>query len=156
MFRIEIHTDGSAFNKQGGWCAIVIAREEAVTDEELVDEIYLAYTANKIGAESISGDGFKIMVLTGKEDDTTNNRMELRPIIEAIKKIQPCTLTVLTDSTYAIGVLSGKFKKIEKNLDMIAEFKKESRGFRIRWKHVKGHDGNVMNEVADNLASYRR
>jgi len=60
---------------------------------------------------------------------------------------------VYSDSSYAIGVLSGRMKA-KKNLGLIAEIKELIKAFSsVKFTHVYGHRGNEYNETADDLAT---
>ena len=84
---------------------------------------------------------------------TTNNRMELLAIISAVKSCRPgAYLDIYTDSQYCILVL-GKNTLPKKNPDLYELYKKCSAhlaGVRFHW--VKGHNGDIYNEMVDNLA----
>ena len=103
----------------------------------------------------------------GGENETTNNRMELSAVIEALKAIdsQACPLTIFTDPTY---VLKGMTEWIKgwKNNNWIASNKKPVKNkdlwlildslvslYKIEWIWVKGHSGHPENERADYLAN---
>ena len=103
----------------------------------------------------------------GGENETTNNRMELSAVIEALKAIdsQACPLTIFTDSTY---VLKGMTEWIKgwKNNNWIASNKKPVKNkdlwlildslvslYKIEWVWVKGHSGHPENDRADFLAN---
>lgn len=104
--------------------------------------------------------------LSGHEEQTTNNRMELTAVIkglEALKK--PCKVAVYTDSQYVQkGVtqwLSGwkargwktADKKPVKNQDLWEELDAIMQTHDIRFHWVRGHDGHPENERADALAT---
>ena len=85
----------------------------------------------------------------------TNNIAELTAIERGLQQIRRRDLPVviLSDSTYAIGVLSGRMRA-KKNVDLvqriallIAEFAD------IRFRKVAGHSGHPENEEADSLAT---
>jgi ribonuclease HI len=104
--------------------------------------------------------------LSGREEDTTNNRMELKAVIEALNSFTSKTnLNLYTDSKY---VMDGSSKWIEnwkkngwktaqkkavKNQDLWIELDKLVNFHQIHWVWVKGHDGNLGNERADYLAT---
>ena len=103
--------------------------------------------------------------ISGGEANSTNNRMEMRAIIEALKILKkPREITVYTDSKYAMdGITKWIFswkkngwrtanKKPVKNLELWQELEEEINRHQISWKWVKGHDGNHFNEMADELA----
>jgi ribonuclease HI len=104
--------------------------------------------------------------LFGADPDTTNNRMELRAAIEALKALsQPCQVALTTDSVYVKdGItrwLEGWKKKgwktaarkPVKNEDLWRELDEENQRHEVEWHWVKGHSGHRENEIADELAN---
>ena len=92
--------------------------------------------------------------ITGGEDNTTNNRMELQAIIEALQSVSiKEDLAIWSDSQWAINMALGLWKAT-KNIDMV--FKARSlialreASTKIKW--VRGHDKSPQNEMADSLA----
>lgn len=96
---------------------------------------------------------------------TTNNRMELRGVIESIKKLkEPCNIIITTDSKYVIDgftkwIFNWKkdnwqtaIKKQIKNIDLWKELYEVSLNHKMNWIWVKGHDGHAENERCDKLA----
>ncbi|MGY5849290.1 ribonuclease HI [Salegentibacter sp. F14] len=93
---------------------------------------------------------------------TTNNRMELLAVIEALKKLKKTGLEVIvfTDSKYvADAVEKGwvfnwekKAFKDRKNSDLWIAFLKEYRKHKVRFKWIKGHNSHPQNERCDSLA----
>jgi ribonuclease HI len=93
---------------------------------------------------------------------TTNNRMELLAVIEALKKLKnpDTTATVFTDSKYvADAVEKGwvfnwerKGFKERKNVDLWKEFLKEYRRHKVKFTWIKGHNEHPQNERCDRLA----
>ena len=104
--------------------------------------------------------------MSGNCEATTNNRMELTAVIEALKALKKsCEITLYTDSKYVMdGVLEWMpnwkrnnwrttNKKSEvKNLDLWLELDKYLSLHKIKWIWVKGHNGHVENERVDTLA----
>ncbi len=104
--------------------------------------------------------------LSGGDNDTTNNRMELTAVIEALKALKrECEITLYTDSRYVMdGVLSWlpnwknngwrttNKKSPVKNIELWQELDKLLSAHRIKWVWVKGHNGHVENERVDKLA----
>ena len=93
---------------------------------------------------------------------TTNNRMELKAVIEALKKIKNDGYPVIiySDSKYIVNAVNEGwvfnweqkgFKK-RKNPDLWKEFLNYYRKHNVRLEWVKGHEGVEENEVCDNLA----
>ncbi|MCO4769348.1 MAG: ribonuclease HI [Deltaproteobacteria bacterium] len=85
----------------------------------------------------------------------TNNIAELTAILHGLQELsRPVrrTLVVHTDSQYGIGVLA-KAWKAKKNVELIAQIKRELRGIpRVVWHWVRGHEGVELNERCDALA----
>ena len=104
--------------------------------------------------------------LYGGEHLTTNNRMELKAVIEALSALsKPCKVTLTSDSTYVLkgirewlpnwkkrgwrtaGKKPVKNEDLWKTLDDLAEMHE------IEWHWVKGHSGHIENELVDQLAN---
>lgn len=99
-------------------------------------------------------------VFSGGDDYTTNNRMELRAVIEGLKLLkEPCTVEVVTDSSYVSkGInewlekwVSRDFKKV-KNPELWREYMEVSAPHDIHATWVRGHAGHPENEECDKLA----
>ena len=102
----------------------------------------------------------------GGEHDTTNNRMELTAAIEALNALKrPCKVNLHTDSRYVMQGITEwmdnwkqrgwktSAKKPVKNRDLWQALDEARQRHDIRWKWVKGHDGDPGNEEADALAN---
>jgi len=98
---------------------------------------------------------------SGGEPHTTNNRMELRGVIEGLKLLkEPCEVTVVSDSSYVINAINGwlegwikkDFKKV-KNVDLWQAYLEASAPHTIHGVWVRGHDGHPENERCDQLAT---
>ncbi len=118
------------------------------------------------GALLISGGTEK--ELFGGEDGTTNNRMELTAVIEALTALRrPCRVTLYLDSEYVrkgitewvVGWKARGWrtaaKQPVKNVDLWQRLDAlvANAGHTIDWRWVKGHSGDVGNERADLLAN---
>jgi len=104
--------------------------------------------------------------LFGGEHNTTNNRMELRAVIEGLSALKrPCRVILHTDSQY---VQKGMSEWIEgwkqrqwrtasrqpvKNADLWQQLDELAAIHEVHWKWVRGHDGDPGNEQADALAN---
>jgi len=134
--RVDIWTDGACSGNPGpgGWGAILI---HGTSEREL----------------------------SGGERATTNNRMELMAAISALEALKrPCAVTLHTDSRYVMdGItkwISGwkargwktASKDPVKNEDLWRRLDEARMPHKVQWRWVKGHDGNAMNERADELA----
>ncbi len=104
--------------------------------------------------------------LYGGELDTTNNRMELLAAIMALETLtRPCEVQLTTDSQYVQKGITEWItnwiergwktadKKPVKNVDLWQRLHTATQQHEIDWQWVKGHDGHVENEVADDLAN---
>ena len=104
--------------------------------------------------------------LSGAEEKTTNNRMELKAAIEALRSLDGShSVELVTDSQYLRkGVtewLDGwrakgwktAGKKAVANRDLWEALDREIARHEINWRWVKGHAGDEWNELADELAS---
>lgn len=110
--------------------------------------------------------GGKEKELSGAENPSTNNRMELMAAIRALEALKkPCRVTLSTDSRYVMDGLTKWIhgwlkngwktadKKPVKNADLWQQLLAAAAPHRIDWKWVKGHAGHPDNERADKLAS---
>jgi ribonuclease HI len=97
---------------------------------------------------------------SGGEDLTTNNRMELRGVIEGLKLLQePCYVEIVSDSSYVVkainewlaGWVAKEFKKV-KNVDLWQEYLEVSKPHTVKATWVRGHNGHPQNERCDELA----
>ena len=104
--------------------------------------------------------------LSGRDENTTNNRMELKAVIEALKFFTiNSKLTIHTDSKYVMDgasrwIINWKKnnwktaqKKDVKNKDLWIELDNLLNYHDVSWVWVKGHDGIYGNERADYLAT---
>ena len=136
MDQVEIFTDGACSGNPGpgGWGTIIRAKG---TEKEL----------------------------SGAEKDTTNNRMEMMAVIVGLEALQrACQVKITTDSQYVMKgmmewlpgwkkrnwVTAGK--KAVKNVDLWQRLEKAAQGHELEWEWVRGHQGHVENERADQLA----
>jgi ribonuclease HI len=104
--------------------------------------------------------------LSGGENPSTNNRMELMAAIRALQALKrPCHVTLTTDSVYVRDGITKWIhgwrrngwrtadKKPVKNAELWQELLEATTTHRIEWRWVKGHAGDMDNERADRLAS---
>jgi ribonuclease HI len=135
--KVIIHTDGACSGNPGpgGWGAV------------------LQYNGT-------------IRELKGGEPLTTNNRMELTAAIEALNALKrPCAVELHTDSQYVKNGLTGWIhswkrngwktadRKPVKNVELWQALDAATQRHTINWHWVKGHNGDEMNERADQLAN---
>ena len=103
---------------------------------------------------------------SGFEIETTNNRMELRAVIEGLKMLkEPVELSVYSDSAYTINaflndwisswILNGwrtANKKPVLNQDLWMSLIEAMQRHQVKWVKVKGHADNELNNKCDILA----
>lgn len=104
--------------------------------------------------------------LYGGETVTTNNRMELTAVVEALRALKrPSTVVIHVDSSYVMNGMktwiagwkrngwTTAAKKPVKNVDLWQALDAEVTKHDVRWVWVKGHAGDPGNERADELAN---
>lgn len=128
---VEIYTDGSCLNNPGFGGWAYIVRYKGHQKE-----------------------GF------GSKKNTTNNRMELMAIIEALKILkEPCEVKLFTDSNLMVQSINEwlddwikKDFKGKKNVDLWKEYLQVSKSHQIQAFWIKAHNGHEENERCDILA----
>ncbi len=104
-------------------------------------------------------------VVSGLENQTTNNRMELRAAIEGLKALKKkCHVTVYSDSQYVVkgmnewmrnwqksGFKNARNKEIA-NADLWQDLLLAVQAHHVTWRWVRGHSGNELNERVDEIA----
>jgi ribonuclease HI len=103
--------------------------------------------------------------LSGGDEETTNNRMELTAVIRALEALKrPSTIRLHTDSRYVMDGAAKWLtkwkangwktadKKPVKNVELWRALDAAMTRHRITWKWVAGHSGHLENERADQLA----
>ena len=105
--------------------------------------------------------------LSGGEDDTTNNRMELTAVISALSALkEPCDVTLTTDSKYVCDAINNGWarswqkngwrkadKKPALNVDLFEQLLELTEYHKVEFVWVKGHAGHPENERCDKLAT---
>lgn len=104
--------------------------------------------------------------MCGGQANTTNNRMELTAVIEALNALKrSCHVIVHTDSQYVQKGITEWLenwkargwrtaaKQPVKNADLWQRLDEAAARHQIEWRWVRGHDGDPGNERADELAN---
>lgn len=135
--KVTIYTDGACSGNPGpgGWGAVLIHK-------------------------------LKEKELSGSEKETTNNRMELTAAIKALSELKTrCDIDLYTDSNYVLKGITEWIsdwkrrgwktadKKPVKNADLWQILEEVAIKHNIKWHWVKGHNGDPLNERADELAT---
>ena len=151
--RVDIYPDGSCYPNPGpgGWAAVLRFKKP-------------------------SGEWVERDVSGPCPKKTTNNRMEIRAAIEALRVLKrPCRVAIYTDSAYLRNAMHNGWpygwkrrgwkksaKGRVKNQELWEELLDVCEPHRIDWHHMRGHGkdpdhpGNPFNERADHLAGERR
>ena len=103
--------------------------------------------------------------ISGGAADTTNNKMELTAVIEALRCLkEPCAVTVISDSTYVCNSINKgwinnwkaknwvKNGKPVPNSDLWKQLLELLAIHKVKFVWVRGHDGHPENERCDRLA----
>ena len=104
--------------------------------------------------------------LSGAEPETTNNRMELTAVIQALSALKrPARVAIATDSRYVVNAFQDGWianwlrngwrtadRKPVKNADLWRELLEAMRPHQVAWRWIHGHAGHPENELADQLA----
>jgi ribonuclease HI len=108
------------------------------------------------------------MEISGREAESTNNRMELTAAIRALKSLkQPSSVKIYTDSQYVHKGISewlpGWIRKNWRtttgkvaNRDLWEELLEAEKPHQVNWQWLKGHDGDMNNQRVDLLARKAR
>ena len=104
--------------------------------------------------------------MSGGQEDTTNNRMELMAAIRGLEELnQSCVVDLYSDSKYVIDGITkwihgwhkrgwvNAAKKPVANADLWRELWDATGRHEVTWHWVKGHSGHAENERVDQLAS---
>lgn len=100
----------------------------------------------------------KVLEYSNMYKNTTNNQMEIGAVIIALRIIQKPidSITIFTDSMYVIGCATLGWQR-KKNQSLWKEFDNQYERVKtlcpsIKFKHVKGHNNDLYNEIANSLA----
>jgi ribonuclease HI len=135
--RVEIYTDGACSGNPGPGGWAAILKARGVEKE-----------------------------ISGFEQSTTNNRMELTAAIKALQCLnRPCRVRLYSDSAYLVSAFNqGWLANWQRNgwrnaagdpvsnPDLWQSLLTAAQGHRIEWIKVKGHADNVLNNRCDQLA----
>ncbi|ADQ07103.1 Ribonuclease H [Caldicellulosiruptor hydrothermalis 108] len=105
-------------------------------------------------------------VLKGFERYTTNNRMELKAVVEALKALkEPCKVIIYSDSAYIVNAVNQNWiekwqkngwktseKEEVKNIDLWNELIELLKIHKVTFEKVKGHADNELNNLCDRIA----
>ena len=91
--------------------------------------------------------------LSGSDEETTNNKMEITAIIKGLEQFpENSSVKIFTDSEYVINTMTKNWKR-NTNLDLWNCLDSLVKNRTIEWNWVKGHSGNKLNDEADLIAN---
>ena len=91
--------------------------------------------------------------IAGRDDSTTNNRMEILAAIKGLEASpKAVAITLYSDSQYLVNTMTKNWKR-QKNIDLWDQLDALVSSRDVSWKWVKGHAGHPDNEEADRLAT---
>ena len=91
--------------------------------------------------------------LSGSDEETTNNKMEITAIIKGLEQFpENSSVKIFTDSEYVINTMTKNWKR-NTNLDLWNRLDSLVINRTIEWNWVKGHSGNKLNDEADLIAN---
>ena len=118
------------------------------------------------GYGAIIVDESEVTEVRGKEEQTTNNRMEMKGAIEALKQVsQRALIEVHTDSSYLLNGITKwvygwqkngwitKNKEEVLNKDLWLELVNTLSNKKVEWQKVTGHSGHSYNDRCDIIAT---
>lgn len=139
---VDIYTDGACANNpgKGGYGIVMMYKDK-----------------NNLMHQKEFSKGYKL---------TTNNRMELTAVIDALNLLKkPCNIKLYSDSKYVVDAINQKWldgwqnknwklntKNPVKNIDLWKKYLIASKDHKIEFIWVKGHASNKYNELCDKLA----
>ena len=139
---VDIYTDGACANNpgRGGYGIVMMYKDK-----------------NNLMHQKEFSKGYKL---------TTNNRMELTAVIDALNLLKkPCNIKLYSDSKYVVDAVNQKWlegwqnknwklntKNPVKNIDLWKKYLIASKDHKIEFIWVKGHASNKYNELCDKLA----
>ena len=139
---VDIYTDGACANNpgKGGYGIVMMYKDK-----------------NNLTHQKEFSKGYKL---------TTNNRMELTAVIDALNLLKkPCNIKLYSDSKYVVDAVNQKWldgwqnknwklntKNPVKNIDLWKKYLIASKDHKIEFIWVKGHALNKYNELCDKLA----
>ena len=139
MKKVTIYTDGACSGNPGpgGWGAVLHCHKPLAKKE-----------------------------ISGAEPNTTNNRMEMLAVIEALALLrEPCEITIVTDRKYVCEAFQKGWlknwqrngwktasKQPVKNQELWERMLDAIEPHKVTWEWIKGHAGHPENERCDEMA----
>lgn len=82
----------------------------------------------------------------------TNQQAEIAAATIGLENLkEACTVTIMSDSRYVVETMGGTWKR-KTNHDWWKRLDNAAKKHQITWKWIKGHNGHIVQEVADAMA----
>ncbi len=105
------------------------------------------------GWAAVIVDGESRREISGREENTTNNRMEILAAIKALEQTAPGShIALYSDSEYLVRTMTRNWKR-KANLDLWHKLDALVGERKVDWVWIKGHAGHFENERANRLAN---
>ena len=128
---IEVYIDGSSKGNPGPGGAGIVIRDKATQETIGIHGIPLGYVTNNQA---------EFLALKHALMELKNQRLSYDPV------------NILTDSQLVVGIFSQHWKA-RANLELVTEIRDLLKDFpQLTFAYVRGHNGNLGNELADSLA----
>ena len=177
MSTVELWCDGACSGNgresaAGGWAAVIIfghpvqgAGADAAASM-LEREIKRLTEPGSVSVDLGSGRPMRAMAIWGNESPSTNNRMEIMGLLEGLRALKrPTRVQAHVDSTYLMKAFTDRWldgwqrrgwvnsqKKPVANRDLWEELLVAAQPHRLDFTWVRGHSGDTLNELVDQLA----
>jgi ribonuclease HI len=177
MPTVELWCDGACSGNgseqsAGGWAAVLICgRPVQGADADaaatmLEREIERLTEPGPVSIDLGSGRPMRARAIWGNESPSTNNRMEIRGLLEGLRALtRPTHVRAHVDSTYLMKAFTEGWldhwqqrgwvnsqKKPVANRDLWEDLLVAGKPHRLDFTYVPGHSGVTLNELVDQLA----
>ena len=142
----DVHEDATLYDEDGSTTSSRVMTIDIHTDGSCLGN------PGKGGWAALFRAGGKERSISGGYRLSTNNRMELMAVIEALQALKtPCNVNLYTDSEYIVNTMTKGWAK-NKNKDLWNVLDILCGIYKVRWVWVKGHANNEYNNMCDALA----
>src|SRR3954454_20409551 len=171
MPTVELWCDGACSGNgresaAGGWAAVLISGRPVPADAAdgmLEREIQRLTEPGSVSIDLGSGRPMRAMAMWGNESASTNNRIEIRGLLEGLRALKrPSRVQAHVDSTYLMKAFTDRWldgwqrrqwvtsqKNPFPNRDLWEELLVAVEPHRLEFTRVAGHSGVTLNELVD-------
>jgi ribonuclease HI len=177
MPTVELWCDGSCSGNgresaAGGWAAVLISGRpvHGAADDAAASILERAIKRlsepGRVNIDLASGRAIRAMAIWGNETPSTNNRMEIMGLLEGLRALKrPTHVQAHVDSIYVMKAFTDRWldgwqrrgwvnsqKKPVANRDLWEDLLVAAKPHRLEFSWVRGHSGDTLNELVDQLA----